>query len=354
MINSCHVVSQIPNNESKPSLDLNSEFPFKNAFVSSLKLPDVNGPAGILVIPHSGELIFADKLGKQLKCWSRIEGDSVETIQKTRMNEVQEITLSVDGKFIYLIDSGGSRSRPALHRFDILNQSFHTLTNNRKQSSNHTQNLENPRGISRSQNGKTLYIANTDDHTILSFDIETNSFSLLCGKSGESGGKDGDLNDGRLNFPDCITVSDDGQTLFVSEVEKVRQIELESDQKTMKTITTIYKGLEAGRGISFLGIWNDIARIGVVDYLGNCIKILKQKENNQLKWELELTIGNKSSSSTTKTMQIDGTKATFNNPVALFFERNEKVMFVSDESNNCIRKIYFNPQDFQDIKNKSY
>lgn len=71
-----------------------------------------------------------------------------------------------------------------------------------------------------SEDGSTLYIADTESHIIRKLDLTTMTTSLIAGEPGTAGFADGDAAAARFNFPTDIEL--DGNTLFVADANNHR------------------------------------------------------------------------------------------------------------------------------------
>lgn len=92
-----------------------------------------------------------------------------------------------------------------------------------------------PTGIAISPNGKTLYIAEGSSNRIRAIKVKNGKSRLIAG-TGDAGFVDGTTSEAQFNGPYSIDVSEDGNTLYVSDKgnNAIRSINLETN-----TVTTL-------------------------------------------------------------------------------------------------------------------
>ncbi len=195
--------------------------------------------------------------------------------------------------------------------------------------------FDRPTGVAISQDGKTLYVTDTDNYRIRTVDLATGATSLLAG--GEKGFKSGVGSAAKFKSPTNLLLSSDGKKLFVVDVgnHAIRQIDL----ATNKVTTIVGSGKAGYREGKFKH-----ARLSFPDSLAlgpNSTTLLMSEVGDQRiriidlkKKEIRLAAGSGQRGS------VNGAanKATFNNPKGMVL-LSSKVLLVADLVNDLIRVV---------------
>lgn len=194
--------------------------------------------------------------------------------------------------------------------------------------------FDRPMGLAISKDGKTLYVADSDNNRIRTVNVATGQTALLAG-TGRAGLKDGAAKTAQFKRPVSLLLSSNGKTLYVVELgnHAVRAIDL-----VKKRVATIVGNGKAGyRDGSFKN-----ARLSVPNYLAYGPKnILYLSEGGSLRIR-QLNTATKQI--TTLTGGIKGSRngsksvASFSNPRQLVM-LNNATLLVADDGNDMIRAV---------------
>jgi sugar lactone lactonase YvrE len=144
------------------------------------------------------------------------------------------IAISPNGKTLYVTDSVNNRIR-----------SVEVATGKTAFIAGSTQGYKNgvgsatrfnlPNNIVVSANGKTLYVADLQNHVIQIIDIRTKRVSTLAGV-GKGKHLNGSFNKAYISFPDTLAWGPNSSTLYLSEVgsQQIRVLNLKT--KVMTTL----------------------------------------------------------------------------------------------------------------------
>ena len=130
--------------------------------------------------------------------------------------------IATDGKTLYIADTDNHRIRAV----DIATQTVSDFagsgTEGHANGPGATARFNKPRGIAT--DGKTLYIADTRNHRIRAVDIATQTVRDIAG-NGTEGHKEGVGSAAQFNFPSDVAI--DGNTLYVTDLtnNRIRKIE---------------------------------------------------------------------------------------------------------------------------------
>lgn len=195
--------------------------------------------------------------------------------------------------------------------------------------------FDRPMGLAISRDGKTLYVADSDNNRIRTVSVATGRTALLAG-TGQAGLKDGPAKQARFKRPVSLLLSSDGRTLYVVEWgnNAIRSINL-----ITKQVTTVVGNGKAG----YLDGKFAKGRLSLPNYLAQGPKdTLYLSEGGSLRIRA-LNFKTK----TISTLAGSGKKgsqngapgvATFSNPRQLVMT-NSSTVLVADDSNDMIRAI---------------
>jgi sugar lactone lactonase YvrE len=271
-----------------------------------------------------------------------------------RMSGPTSIVLSRDGKRIYFADRNNSRIRYldlATDTFRYLTGAGHVngdaVTNNGYAegspcASTFTTGVagcayfNRPNGIAISKPGGTLYIADTQNHVIRKVIIATGKTTLIAGKPGTSGLKDGRGKNARFKNPFSLSLSSDGATLYVADRDNnaIRSVRLR-DGLVQTIAGNGAIGYREGRLAS--------ARLALPEYVyaasKNILYFTEAGTNRIREINLQTRLARLVSGKGTRG-SVNGTRtsSTYNGVKGLIL-LNSKTLLVADQSNDLIRSI---------------
>jgi DNA-binding beta-propeller fold protein YncE len=195
--------------------------------------------------------------------------------------------------------------------------------------------LEFPGKVLADAEGKRLFIADTNHHRVLVTDLDGKATDVIG--AGVIGMKDGSFADAQFHQPQGMVLSADGKTLYVADTENhaVRAANLES-----RTVTTVagtgrqtYERQPDGPGTetALSSPW-DLARVGDTLFIA-------MAGTHQI-WKLDLAGGGVTlHAGTGAESALDGphAEATFSQPSG--FATDGKVVYVADSESSTIRAV---------------
>lgn len=268
-----------------------------------------------------------------------------------RVSGPTQMVLSPKGTVIYIADRNNNRIRAFNRKTNVMS----TLTGaGNFNAFNETRNayaegapcttadlgvagcayFDRPMGLAISKNGKTLYVADSDNHRIRTVDVATGQTAILAG-TGKSGLKNGAANKARFKRPVSLLLSSNGRTLYVVEWgnHAIRTIDL----VTKRVATMVGNGQAGYRDGNFRN-----ARLSLPNYLANGPKnVLYLSEGGSLRIRAlntatkritTLTGGKKGSRNGSPSV------ASFSNPRQLVM-LNNSTLLVADDGNDMIRAV---------------
>lgn len=270
-----------------------------------------------------------------------------------RMSGPTQMVLSPDGKKLYFADRNNNRIRTLV----IDEARLETITgagminqfandNNGYAEGVACPTLETrgvagcayfsrPMGIAVSKDGKTIYVADTDNHRIRTVNVATGATALLAG-SGVAGLKDGKGSAARFRSPTNLLLSKDGKKLYVLELgnHTLREINLATKQ--------VRKLIGSGKPGYREGLFKN-ARLSYPDSLalGPGSTLFLSEVGSQRIRKIDLvkkTIRLAAGSGQRGSLNGPAKKATFHNPRGLM-QLNSSYLLVADQVNDLIRAI---------------
>lgn len=269
----------------------------------------------------------------------------------SRVSGPTQMILSPKGTVIYIADRNNNRIRA----FNRVTKMMSTLTGaGNFNAFNETRNayaegtpcttadlgvagcayFDRPMGLAISRNGKTLYVADSDNNRIRTVNVATGQTALLAG-TGKAGMKNGAAKQAQFKRPVSLLLSSNGRTLYVVEWgnHAIRTIDL-----LTKQVTTLVGNGKAGyRDGSFKN-----ARLSLPNYLAYGPKnILYLSEGGSLRIR---TLNTATQQITTLTGGRKGSRngapsvASFSNPRQLVM-LNSSTLLVADDGNDMIRAV---------------
>lgn len=135
-----------------------------------------------------------------------------------RFNNPEGLAITQDGKTLYVADSRNNMIR----KVDLATKTVSTIAGHTFPSSGDgvgkEAGFETPRGVALSPDGKTLYVADSGNNMIRKIDLATNQVTTLAG-----GGKlmagfaDGVGTQATFKEPRSLAISSDGQILYIAD-----------------------------------------------------------------------------------------------------------------------------------------
>jgi sugar lactone lactonase YvrE/peroxiredoxin len=238
-------------------------------------------------------VLVTDLMGKvQQVVGKGMEGLKDGTYNEAQFYQPQGLTLSADGKILYVADT----ENHALRAVDLIAQTVTTVAGTGKQSydyraagSGRTTALSSPWDLFRVD--ERIYIAMAGTHQIWVYNLKSNRVSVFAGTGRE------DRIDGvnsRAAFAQPSGLSSDGKLLYVadSEISTIRVVELKGDGRT-KTVAgsggLFDFGRRDGRGAQArfqhplgVALWGD--RLLVADTFNNLIRSIALKTSEVTTW----------------------------------------------------------------------
>lgn len=271
-----------------------------------------------------------------------------------RMSGPTSIVIAPNGKRIYFADRNNSRVR----YLDLTTNTFHYLTGAGHINGDAvTENgyaegtpcatefttgtagcayFNRPNGIAISKAGGTLYIADTQNQVIRKVIVATGKTTLIAGKPGVSGFKNGKGQTARFKNPFGLTMSSDGLTLYVADRDNnaIRSIRLK-DGMVQTVAGNGVIGYREGRLAS--------ARLALPEYLiapsKNILYFTEAGTNRVREINLQTRLTRLVSGKGTRG-NVNGTRTqtTFNGVKGLIM-LNATTLLLADQSNDLIRAI---------------
>ena len=195
--------------------------------------------------------------------------------------------------------------------------------------------LEFPGKVLADAEGKRLFVADTNHHRVLVTDLDGRATAVIG--AGEIGLKDGKFADAQLHQPQGMALSADGRTLYIADTENhaVRAADLEK-----QTVTTLagtgkqtYEREPNGPGkeTALSSPW-DLARVGDTLFIA-------MAGTHQV-WKLDLKTDNvalHAGSGPESAEDGPNAEATFSQPSG--FATDGKVIYVADSESSTIRAV---------------
>jgi DNA-binding beta-propeller fold protein YncE len=214
-------------------------------------------PGKVRVHPTENRLVLSDTGNHRILIVEESTAQVVERVggsgagfadgsfESARFRSPQGIAFSEDGRTLYVADTGNH----AIRRIDLVNRRVTTVAGTGKQS----QEYPPPPGIGTSValsspwdvevEGKTLYIAMAGSHQIWKMDLSTQALSPLSG-SGAEGYADGPGNDAELAQPSGLSLGSDRRLYFAdSEGSSIRYVDLATKDAQVVTLAGSGKSL---------------------------------------------------------------------------------------------------------------
>lgn len=189
-----------------------------------------------------------------------------------------------------------------------------------------------PEGITT--DGTNLYVADTHNHSIRQIELESDVVTTIAGLSGSPGFADDTRASARFSFPKGITC--DGRNLYVVDFgnHRIRKIVIDSGEVTTLAGTDVVEssGDEQGEVARFnypTGITTDGSNLYVVDTFNRTVRKIVIANG------VVTTIAGKADLE--GSVDATGTAARFREPVGITTDGIS--LFVTDSSNHTVRKI---------------
>jgi DNA-binding beta-propeller fold protein YncE len=204
-----------------------------------------------------------------------------------------------------------------------------------------TAQFHRPHGMALSDDGQTLYVADTDNHAIRAVDFKTKTVTTIAGTGQQARRplRNGPARETDLNSPWDIVLSPDGETLYVAMAGSHQIIALHL--KTSEATVLAGSGGEGRRdglaeNAAFAqpsGITIGYNRLYVADAESSCIRAVQENEGvvETLAGGDLFDFGHRDG---------DGDTARFQHPLGIVFASHQGgTLFVADTYNHCIRRV---------------
>ncbi|MGH9882938.1 MAG: thioredoxin-like domain-containing protein [Pyrinomonadaceae bacterium] len=298
-------------------------------------------PGKLLADAATNRLFIADSNHNRIVV-TKLDGTLVETIGTgirgnadgpfAQASFYRPQGLALNGKSLYVADT----ENHLIRRVDLEARTVQTIAGTGTQSHDYfkqgpalTVGLNSPWDLQLV--GRTLYITMAGPHQIWKLDLEKQEISTFAG-SGREERKDGPLLKAGFAQPSGITTN--GKSLFIADSESniIREIELESGQvKTLVGGDLFEFGDDDGRGDD-VRLQHPLGVFG----LGNKV-LVADTYNHKIKELDPATRTVKSLLGTGKPGQADGPTPTFYEPGGLSVANGK--LFVADTNNHAIRVV---------------
>ena len=184
-----------------------------------------NSPTGVAVSPDGKMLYVADSTNHRIRAIdlrSRAVSDIAGSTQGTnngvgtaaQFNQPANIAVSPDGKMLYVTDKNNHRIRAVV----IASKRVSTLAGSTQGTNDGVgvaAQFHTPIGIAVSPDGKMLYVADSNNDRIRTVVIASKRVNTLAGRT--RGNKDGIGTAAQFSLPMGISVSQDGNKLYVAD-----------------------------------------------------------------------------------------------------------------------------------------
>jgi len=189
--------------------------------------------------------------------------------------------------------------------------------------------LRNPRGLALSASGD-IYVADTGNHRIRK--VTTAGVVSTVAGSGTAGYTDGVALSAQFSFPSSVAYDDTTGTLYVGDQRTVRKI---SSSGTVTTIAGSGAASGTADGAGTIARFNDVRGLGVTS---TGVLYVSDSSNNRIRKIAADGTVSTFAGSFGDFVNGTGTAARFNAPTGIKLDSNENI-YVADTGNNAIRKI---------------
>jgi DNA-binding beta-propeller fold protein YncE len=261
-------------------------------------------------------------------------GDRDGKGEKALLNIPEGITS--DGQFLYIADTFNH----AIRRFDLKSGELFTLAGKVGQAGSADGFGEEalfsfPRGVVT--DGKAIYVADTINNVIRRIDPKTRGVSTLAGKPGVAGHDDGIGDRARFYFPYGLTIN--GRTLYIADTlnHSIRRVDVVSGE-----VLTIAGGLGAygamdgmGREARFNSPF-DVATDGKMLYVADTLNHAIRRV--ELETGIVTTLLGKEDNSSVEQEGHQGQEDRLKAPRGITYA-DPLTLYVADTDNHLIRRI---------------
>lgn len=146
------------------------------------------------------------------------------------------LAISPDGKTLYVADTENHRIRTVNVATGATKLLAGSGVAGLRDGTGSAARFKRPVSLALSKDGRTLFVLEAGNHALRRVDVRTKRVTKLIG-SGKAGFRDGLFRDARLSFPDSVTLGQNASTLYISEggTQKIRKVDLASGRITTLT-----------------------------------------------------------------------------------------------------------------------
>ena len=207
-----------------------------------------------------------------------------------------------------------------------------------------------PNGMAITEDGSSLYIADTDNHAIRLIELSSRQVVTFVGTLGDSGDVLGHRQlEAKLNSPHDVKLSPDGGILYIADTGnyRIRRLDLETD-----IVSTLVGSSALGHvdsvspsSVKFnyptgITVSSDGKSMFIADQVNNCIRRVEGLDS-----PLSVVTTTLAGQGQEHSGMSDGAIALFNKPSKVEITNDGEVLFVSDTESNRIAAIIISSRE---------
>lgn len=282
--------------------------------------------------------------GSSFLIGNSVDNYKESTGSDARFSTIQGIAVTDNGQDLYVADRFNNRIRRVSvdeKKSYLISGTGETNTtgpsNGYKEGNADEAKFANPTGVVLSHDGSTLYVADTGNNRIRSVRLSDGRTELIAG-DGTAGYRDGAGSQARFNKPVGIDLDrDEGRYLYIADTNnhRIREIDLDTNK-----VRTVAGSGQAG----YKNATGTAAYFSYPEYLAvsNDGKLyISEVGSHRIRWtdpasgEVRLVAG----SGNRGYRNGSRTSAEFNNPKGIVADVDNKRIFVADSWNDVIRRV---------------
>jgi DNA-binding beta-propeller fold protein YncE len=303
-----------------------------------------NSPFGVAINPAGTKLYVVDRINHRVRVID-LATSEVKTLAggtpgtsdgigtAAQFNFPTGVAINANGTKLYIAD----RFNNLIRAIDLANNRVTTIagsTQGYNDGQGTTAQFNLPTNLAVAPNGKTLYIADRDNHRIRQINLETLQVATLAGSTQGSG--DGVGTAAKFNFPAGVAVHPDGTKLYVADQgnHRLREINLTNNQVTTIAGGTFGSSDGVGTAAQF-----DLPVSVAINPSGKTLYVADQ-DNHRIR-AVDLTTKQVTTIAGTTQGFNDGlgTAAQFISPFGVTVNPSGTILYVGDFFNQRIRQI---------------